>query len=108
VCGIQLKLVEAAHIIPVNHERSTDETCNGLALCVLHHKAYDQALITVKDDYSILLNQFQIVELKQSKLDEGLSGFSQSLRPLILLPPAVSDRPHIEYIRIANHIRGWK
>jgi putative restriction endonuclease len=106
VCGIQLKLVEAAHIIPVNHENSTDETRNGLALCVLHHKAFDQALIAVGDDYSVLLNQNKVTELKHLKLAEGLPNFTQNLRPVILLPPAITDRPHIEYLRIANRIRG--
>lgn len=106
VCEIQLKLVESAHIIPVNHENSTDETRNGLALCALHHKAYDQALIAVAVDYSVLLNKKQVTELSRLKLDEGLSSFTQGLRPLILLPPAVSDRPHAKYIRIANQVRG--
>jgi len=30
-CGIKLKLNEAAHIIPVSHEASTDETSNGIS-----------------------------------------------------------------------------
>jgi putative restriction endonuclease len=107
VCGIQLRLVEAAHIIPVNHDNSTDETRNGLALCALHHKAYDQALITIGDDYSIQINRGQAAELQKQKLAEGLIKFSQDLRPIIILPPSVSDRPHAEYIRIANEIRGW-
>ncbi len=107
-CGIQLRLVEAAHIIPVNHDNSTDETRNGLALCALHHKAYDQALITVLDDYSVQVNRRQVAELQSQKLADGLVEFSQDLRPIIVLPPAISDRPHAEYIRIANRIRGWK
>jgi putative restriction endonuclease len=106
-CGIQLKLVEAAHIIPANHENSNDETRNGLALCALHHKAYDHALITINEDYSVKFNQLQINELKKLSLDDGLINFSQAMRPLILLPPSITDRPHIEYIKIANKIRGW-
>jgi len=107
-CGIQLRLVEAAHIIPVNHDNSTDETRNGLALCALHHRAYDQALITVLDNYSVQVNRNQAAELQKQKLSDGLAKFSQDLRPIIVLPPSVSDRPHAEYIRIANSIRGWK
>ena len=53
VCGIQLDLLDAAHIIPVEHERGTDEIKNGLSLCALHHRAFDHALITVRTDYSI-------------------------------------------------------
>lgn len=108
VCGVQLKLVEAAHIIPVNHDNGTDETRNGLALCALHHKAYDQALIAIVEDYSVQINRSRVVELQAQKLSDGLVKFSQDLRPIIILPPSISDRPHVEYIRIANSIRGWK
>jgi putative restriction endonuclease len=107
-CGMQLKLIDAAHIIPVQYENSTDETSNGLALCALHHRAYDQTLITVGEDYSILLSKKQIDYLKRMKRAEGLDGFRQNLRPVILLPPAISDRPRVEYIRMANQVRGWE
>jgi hypothetical protein len=73
----------------------------------LHHRAYDQALITVWDDYSIRLNEGRIMELKQAGEAEGLDSFSQGLRSKILLPPVISDYPHVEYIRIANRIRSW-
>jgi putative restriction endonuclease len=108
MCGIQLRLIDAAHIIPVNQENSTDETRNGLALCALHHRAYDQALVTVTDNYSVIISKEQIAELRNINQADGLQIFSQNLRPLILLPPAVTDRPHAEYIRIANIVRGWK
>src|SRR5690606_12332468 len=88
VCGVQLKLVEAAHIIPVNHDNGTDETRNGIALCALHHKAYDQALITITDDYSVQINRSRVSDLQSQKLSDGLAKFSQDLRPLIILPPA--------------------
>jgi putative restriction endonuclease len=107
MCGLQLRLVDAAHIIPVSHENSTDETRNGLALCALHHRAYDQALVTVIDDYSLVLNDKQIREMRKAREAGGLEGFTGNLRPLVLLPPAVGDRPHVEYIRIANRSRGW-
>ncbi len=100
--------VEAVHIIPVDHDNSTDETRNGLVLCALHHKAYDQALITVAEDYSIQISRGRVSELQNQRLSDGLAKFSQDLRPIIILPPSISDRPHIEYIRIANSIRGWK
>ena len=107
VCGLQLKLVDAAHIVPVNYETSTDETSNGLALCALHHRAYDQALVAVDDTYSILVNEALVDEIKALKLAEGIDRFKRDLLPMILLPPATSDRPHVEYIKTANRIRGW-
>ena len=106
ICGMQLSLVEAAHIVPV-HENGTEETANGLALCALHHKAYDNSIITVWEDYSIKLSDARVLQLKQNGLDGGLEDFKNNLRPIIHLPPAISDRPHIEYIRSANQIRAW-
>jgi putative restriction endonuclease len=106
ICGIQLNLVESAHIIPVQYN-GTEETSNGLALCPLHHKAYDSSLITVGEDYRVRLNDEKVSKLKQAQLDDGLEGFESNLRPIIHLSPAISDRPHVEYIKQANQIRGW-
>ncbi|HEX8684701.1 MAG TPA: HNH endonuclease [Ardenticatenaceae bacterium] len=108
VCGIQLKLVDAAHIVPVVHENSTDETRNGLALCALHHRAYDQGLITIWDDYSVRLSESKVEGLRRISRDGGIVSFRDNLRPMIILPPAISDRPHIDYIRLGNQIRGWQ
>ena len=38
--GMQLKLVDAAHILPVSHNNSTDDTANGIAISALYHRAY--------------------------------------------------------------------
>ncbi len=106
ICGIQLNLVEAAHIVPVQ-ESGTEETANGLALCALYHKAYDSSIITVLEDYRVKLSDAKVLQLKQNGLDDGLEDFKSNLRPIIHLPPAISDRPHIKYIRLANRIRAW-
>jgi putative restriction endonuclease len=106
ICGIQLKLVDAAHIIPV-HENGTDETSNGLALCTLHHRAYDKSLITVWDDYSVKTNESKINDLIMNHLNAGLENFRSNLKLIIHIPPALQDRPHKTYIRRSNKIRGW-
>ncbi|MEI2690955.1 MAG: HNH endonuclease signature motif containing protein [Anaerolineae bacterium] len=107
VCGVQLKLIDAAHIVPVNHDQSTDETCNGLALCALHHRAYDQALLAVSASYTVMFNDNQAEELKRLGLAAGIEEFSKNLRQEILLPKVVAERPHTAYIQLANRIRGW-
>ena len=33
MCGLQLKMLDAAHILPVAQQESTDETQNGVSLC---------------------------------------------------------------------------
>ncbi|MBF2085322.1 HNH endonuclease [Thermoleptolyngbya sp. C42_A2020_037] len=105
MCGVQLDLVQAAHIVPVSHENGTDETSNGIALCALHHYAYDRGLVFVDEDYSIELNQSKLDKLRVISRDEGLEEFTEALRAIILLPPATSDRPHRDYLSIANFLR---
>ncbi len=108
VCNIQLKLVDAAHILPVSYETSTDETRNGIALCALHHRAYDASLITFGEKYQILHNTAKMKKLENIGHDGEMKRFMKDLRPFINIPPAIQDRPHIEYIQKANEIRGWK
>ncbi|HPG40541.1 MAG TPA: HNH endonuclease [bacterium] len=105
--GIQLKLVDAAHIVPVNYEGSTDETSNGIALSPNYHKAYDKGLITFNESYQILFNDNEIQKLKNMNLTGGLKLFLKNTRPIIDVPPALSDRPNVAYIKTANRLRGW-
>jgi putative restriction endonuclease len=105
ICGIQLNLVQAAHIVPVSHEQGTDLTSNGIALCALHHYAYDRGLVYVDEDYSIKVNERETMQLKTITRDGGLDKFVEGLRALILLPPSIPDRPYAEYICIANKLR---
>lgn len=105
MCGIQLNLVQAAHIIPVSSEEGTDETCNGIALCALHHYAYDRGLVYINEDYFVEVNQSRIEQLQAISRVDGLDEFVNALRTLILLPPSVSDRPKTDYLELANRLR---
>ena len=107
MCSLQLELVEAAHIIPVPEPSSTDETCNGLTLCVLHHRAYDRALVTVADDYHVLVSSVEKGRLIKIGFDGGLASFVAGLRPIIGLPPDVKDRPKVQYLKQGREIRHW-
>jgi len=107
ICGIQLELVEAAHIIPVGHPRSNDEIYNGIALCSLHHKAFDKALIGVSADYHIIVNESEFQRLRSLRLEAGELPFKGNLRPLIILPPAVNDRPNVQFLELALRIRNF-
>jgi putative restriction endonuclease len=106
-CGTQLKLVEAAHIIPVAVEGSTDETSNGVALCSLHHRAFDKGLVSFKTDFQTEISESKLQELRASKLDSGFEWFAQSLRPVLLLPADKRDWPDSEFVQLGRNIRGW-
>lgn len=107
VCSLQMDLVEAAHIVPVAVPNSTDDTSNGLSLCTLHHSAYDRALITVDDEYHVLFSDSKRDRLREIGNDGGMDSFVRALRPLILLPPAINDRPNVRYLRMGREIRNW-
>ncbi|MGH2521520.1 MAG: HNH endonuclease, partial [Anaerolineales bacterium] len=84
-----------------------DETHNGVATCFLHHASYDRGLIAFDKKYQVMMNEDQISHFVEMHRDGGLGKFRSSLRRFILLPPAVSDRPHSEFVSLANQIRGW-
>lgn len=106
--GTQLRLVDAAHIVPVAEDGSTDETSNGIALSKLHHKAYDKGLITFNQKYQVVYNENEVTKLKELSLDGGWEKFLKDLRPIIDVPPAITDRPNVKYVARANKLRGWK
>lgn len=47
LCGLDLGLVQAAHIYPASAPESPDDVRNGVALCANHHLAFDRHLIHV-------------------------------------------------------------
>lgn len=107
-CGVQLHLLDAAHILPVAHQSSVDKTSNGIAVCTLHHRAYDNTLITFDQRGRVHVNATQIAELKKAGLSGGLKYFKAGLFTEVLLPANAADRPTAANIKAANKHRGWK
>jgi putative restriction endonuclease len=106
-CGVQLELVDAAHIIPVAIQNSTDSTDNGIALCSLHHRAYDAALITFDPKFRVMVSDKRKQYLNNIARDGGLVDFEKFLRTTLIVPPTVTDRPTAANIQQANQLRGW-
>lgn len=106
MCGVQLRLIDAAHIIPVP-TANNDLTSNGVALCAIHHRAFDRGLVSMDESYRVVLNPDKAEALRAENLAAGLGAFREKLRALLALPPAVSDRPNPEFIVRGNRERGW-
>lgn len=106
MCGIQLELIEAAHIVPHSHEKGTDEIGNGISLCALHHTAYDRSLIYFDHEFNILINESKMDYLQKVGLDSGFRKFQGLAFDKIQLPANYTLRPKIENINIANQTRG--
>ena len=106
ICGIQLGLVEAAHIIPHCHESSSDHITNGICLCSLHHKAYDTSLIYFSQDYEVKLNNLLITSLTDLNRAGGLDIISNIANRTLLLPDNEFDHPDRDYLKLGNELRG--
>ncbi|MDR3353319.1 MAG: HNH endonuclease, partial [Zoogloeaceae bacterium] len=107
-CGVQLELIDAAHIIPVAASTSTDETQNGIALCKLHHAAFDRNLLSFDGKYKIEISDAEIARLASENLAGGLEAFKQHLKTAIILPNDRRDYPLPQYIAEARQVRHWK
>ena len=84
------ELLDAAHITPDSHPEGEPVVSNGVALCKLHHAAFDRLFFAVRPDY--------VIEVKPSILAEHdgpmlVVGLQQIHGRLLLLPRRPSDRP---------------
>lgn len=107
VCGFNLnspnnlqRKVEAAHIVPHSFN-GKDYICNGIALCRLHHWAFDVVRFGLDDSYKIIVsNKIQITE-EGFGIIENFNFVEQiSQRDFFLsLPVNKNKYPHIKSIQ---------
>ncbi len=84
------ELLDAAHITPDSDPEGEPVVSNGVALCKLHHAAFDRFFFTIRPDYA--------VEVRPSILSEHdgpmlVVGLQQIHGRTILLPRRSGDRP---------------
>lgn len=106
VTRMQLRLIDAAHILPVGAEGSIDEVSNGICLSPTYHRAFDRGLIYLDESLNMQINREKEQELITVGLDGGLSDFKAYLGKKIHLPADRLQWPNVEFIRAANQIRN--
>lgn len=84
------ELLDAAHITPDSDAEGEPVISNGVALCKLHHAAFDRFFFTIRPDY--------VIEVRPSVLRESdgpmlVVGLQQIHGQLIHLPRRTLDRP---------------
>ncbi|GAA0968934.1 hypothetical protein GCM10009555_015150 [Acrocarpospora macrocephala] len=90
-----LSLLDAAHIIPDREERGVPAVSNGMALCKIHHAAYDQNILGVRPDLMIEVRSDILEEIDGPMLKHGL----QEMHGLwLVVPHRKMDRPKPELI----------
>jgi putative restriction endonuclease len=105
ITGMQLKLVEAAHILPVGAPGSTDGIKNGFCLSPTYHRAYDNALIYLNEDYIIRINPEKEHQLKELDLLGGFEAFKATVGRQVHLPTDRNLWPDTRLIKKANFFR---
>jgi putative restriction endonuclease len=105
VTRAQMRLVDAAHILPVPAEGSSDHVSNGIALAPTLHRAYDNCLIYLDTDLVMRLNAERAAQLAAESLDAGLDTLSALLDKPIHLPLDLGQRPKPDFIKRANAYR---
>jgi putative restriction endonuclease len=104
VTRLQLRLVDAAHILPVPAPGSSDHIINGVALSPTYHRAFDCGLIYLDEDRVMRTNPNKEQELAHLELGGGLAEFRSSLGK-IHLPADRHQWPDARFIRKANRFR---
>ncbi len=92
-----IELLDAAHIIPDGETESTPTVDNGLALCKLHHAAFDKYFIGITPDYKVEVRKDVLEEEDGPMLQHGLKGLHTSN---IVLPKHKIDFPNKDFLDI--------
>lgn len=90
--------VEAAHIYP-RSENGANDIRNGLALCKLHHWAFDNGWIAISDEYEILVRDAPTVP--------GYTDFAELDGMEIDLPAEMKYHPHPLYLSEHRALHGF-
>lgn len=89
------ELLDAAHIIADSHIDGVAHVSNGMALCKIHHAAYDRNLLGVSGDYKVHINSALLDEVDGPMLRHGL----QDMHGVSLtLPKKTKDLPSREML----------
>ena len=96
VCNLpRRELIQAAHIIPDRDERGRPEVPNGLAMCSLHHSAFDAQLLGIRPDLKIEISHELLRERDGPVLEHALKRFDGRK---ITVPRKVLLRPREDYL----------
>ncbi len=96
ICRLRHReLLEAAHILADTDPRGQPVVSNGLAMCSLHHTAYDTNLIGISPDFVVQVRRDVLDESDGPMLRHGLQGFQNQA---LILPRRVDERPNREFL----------
>jgi putative restriction endonuclease len=89
------ELLDAAHIIPDSDPDGEPVVQNGIALCKIHHAAFDHFFLSIRPDYRIEIRRDVMVERDGPMLKHGLQGLDGQQ---IELPSQIRLRPSVRML----------
>jgi putative restriction endonuclease len=91
ICALRERaLVQAAHIVPDSDPAGIAAVVNGMALCAIHHLAFDRNLLGVDPTGVVHIADRLLHEIDGPMLKAGLQGFHGER---IAMPRRPSERP---------------
>lgn len=98
------ELLDAAHIIPDRDPEGEPLVSNGVALCKLHHAAFDGFFFAIRPDYVIEVRRSILEEHDGPMLVVGLQQIHEMriflpLRPIDRPDPARLERRYVEFLQ---------
>ncbi len=95
ICSLkEIQLLDAAHIVGDTQPTGEPIVSNGLSLCSIHHRAFDQNLVGVSPDYMVHVAP-RLLDDEDGPMLELLKTFHASP---ILLPSKTAWRPDREQL----------
>lgn len=91
--------VEAAHIYPKS-EGGVDDVRNGIALCKLHHWAFDNGWLSITDDCNIIV--------RDAEDRDGYDDFTDFDGDALHLPNDENLHPHPKFLQEHRSLHGFE
>ena len=88
----EIRLLDAAHIVGDLEERGDAVVANGLSLCSIHHRAFDEDLVGISPDYEVRVSA-RLLDDDDGPMLELLKGFH---RHALHVPRRTALRPDRE------------
>ncbi|GAA1256305.1 HNH endonuclease [Pseudonocardia aurantiaca] len=97
VCALRhSELLDAAHIVPDSDEAGIASVRNGLAMCKIHHAAYDSSVLGIRPDLVVEIRADLLEEIDGPMLEHGLKG--RHGQRLMALPKVRAERPDADLL----------
>lgn len=100
VCSLaHNELLDAAHIVPDSSELGIASVVNGMALCKIHHAAFDAHILGIRPDFVVEIREDILMEVDGPMLKHGIQA--RHGQRLMELPQSRREYPSTQLLESA-------